>query len=100
MFKTSMLPRVLHMDYCVFTAHRCGVRWALVEELHLSQSNDERGDAAQRAVDGVCVDRSKRIDTMLIKHSSTNLYMGTLRYRRAVTPDMTYSHQKKASGST
>ena len=31
---------------------------------------------------------------------ATNLYMGTVRYRSAVTPETTYSHQKKASGNT
>ena len=39
-------------------------------------------------------------DTSVWHSNWCHLYMGTVRKRSAVTPDTTYSHQKKAKGNT
>ena len=38
--------------------------------------------------------------TWPLEYPPSHLYMGTFKYRRAVTPDTTYSHQKAVKGMT
>ena len=98
-----MLPADLIWAKAVMT-HHASFAWQLVEHQKLSNNNNQccttPENTAAPELSLHCRLQLERVSCAISKSFlRAYLNMGTVRYRKAVTPDTTYNHQQNTSGS-